>query len=94
MGLYYFSIGAVMAFISLRDGRLEAALGLHAANNLFSGLLVNYSVTVMPTPSLYTVNALDVTYSVIAALVGLAIFLVLFLGPLRRKDPAIPATIS
>ncbi len=27
MGLYYFSIGAAMAFISLRDGRLEAASG-------------------------------------------------------------------
>ena len=87
MGLYYFSIGAAMAYISLRDGRLELALGLHAANNLFSALFVNYNVTVMPTPSLFTVNVLDVVYSVLAALIGLAIFVLLFIGPLRRHEP-------
>jgi len=87
MGLYYFSIGAVMAYISLRDGRLELALGLHAANNLFSALFVNYTVTVMPTPSLFTVNVLDVVYSVLAALIGLVIFVLLFTGPLRRHEP-------
>ena len=87
MGLYYFSIGAAMAYISLRDGRLELALGLHAANNLFSALFVNYTVTVMPTPSLFTVNVLDVVYSVLAALIGLAIFVLLFIGPLRRHEP-------
>jgi membrane protease YdiL (CAAX protease family) len=88
MGLYYFSIGAAMAYISLRDGRLELALGLHAANNLFSALFVNYIGTVMPTPSLFTVNVLDVVYSVLAALIGLSFFILLFTGPLRQKEPA------
>jgi membrane protease YdiL (CAAX protease family) len=88
MGLYYFSIGAAMAYISLRDGRLELALGLHAANNLFSALFVNYTGTVMPTPSLFTINVLDVVYSVLAALIGLSFFILLFTGPLRQKEPA------
>ncbi len=87
LGLYYFSIGAVMAYISLRDGRLELALGLHAANNLFTALFANSTVTVMPTPSLFTVDVLDAPYSVTAALIGLAIFLFLFLGPWRKKEP-------
>ncbi len=87
MGLFYVSIGAVLAYVTLRDGRLELALGLHAANNLFSALFVNYTVTVMPTPSLVTVNTLDAVYSVSAAVIGLIVFVLIFIGPLRRRLP-------
>ncbi len=89
MGLYYFAIGAVMAYITLRDGRLELALGLHAANNLFTALFANAVVTVMPTPSLFTVIELDVLYSTAANLVAMLTFLLIFCGPLKR-DP-VPA---
>ena len=87
MGFYYFFIGAVMAYVTLRDGRLELALGLHAANNLFSALLANYAVTVMPTPSVFTVNTLDAIYSVLAAVIGLIVFVLVFIRPMRRKLP-------
>lgn len=85
MGFYYFFIGAVMAFVTLRDGRLELAIGLHIANNLFSALVANYSVTVLPTPSMFTVKELDATYSVIAATVGLVLFMLIFIPPPRLK---------
>ncbi len=85
MGLYYFSIGAAMAYVTLRDGRLELALGMHAANNLFTALFANAVVTVMPTPSLFTVMELDVVYSTVASLFAILIFVLLFVGPLRRK---------
>jgi len=85
MGFYYFFIGGVMAYITLRDGGLELALGLHAANNLFSALVANYTVTAMPTPSLFTVNLLDVKYSVAAAVLGLIGFVLLFVGLLKRN---------
>jgi membrane protease YdiL (CAAX protease family) len=85
MGFYYFFIGAVMAYVTLRDGRLELALGLHVANNLFSALVANYTVTVMPTPSLFTINTLDAAYSVLAAAFGLIVFVLIFVGPFRRK---------
>jgi membrane protease YdiL (CAAX protease family) len=87
MGFYYFFIGAVMAFVTLRDGRLELALGLHASNNLFTALFANYTVTVMPTPSLFTISTLDVVYSVSAAVLGLIAFVIIFILPLRRKVP-------
>ncbi|HEX7394715.1 MAG TPA: type II CAAX endopeptidase family protein [Anaerolineaceae bacterium] len=87
MGFYYFFIGAVMAFVTLQDGRLELALGLHAANNLFAALFANYTVTVMPTPSLFTINTLDAVYSVSAAVIGLIVFVLIFMGPLRRRLP-------
>jgi uncharacterized protein len=87
MGFFYFFIGAVMAYVTLRDGRLELALGLHAANNLFSALFANYTVTVMPTPSLFTVNTLDPVYSVSAAVISLIVFVLIFTGPLRQGQP-------
>lgn len=85
MLVYYVSMGAVMAFVTLRDGRLELALGLHAANNLFSALFANATVTVLPTPSLFTVMELDVVYSVLAALAGLLIFVMLFARSWKMK---------
>jgi membrane protease YdiL (CAAX protease family) len=86
MGFYYFSIGAAMAYVTLRDGGLELALGMHMANNLFAGLIANAVVTVMPTPSLYTAMELDAKYSTLASLIGILIFILIFLGPLKRKQ--------
>ncbi len=51
MGIYYFSMGAFLAYITLREGQLELALGVHAANNLFSVLIANYTVSSLPSPS-------------------------------------------
>jgi hypothetical protein len=88
MGLYYVAIGAVLAYVTLRDGRMELALGMHAANNLFSTLLANYTVTVLPSPSLFTIQELDPVFSVSTALAGLGLFAWIFLGPLaRRPEP-------
>jgi membrane protease YdiL (CAAX protease family) len=78
MGLFYVAIGAVMAYVTLRDGRLELALGMHAANNLFSALFANYTDSVMPTPALFTVAELDVVYSVVSALAAMVIFVLIF----------------
>jgi membrane protease YdiL (CAAX protease family) len=84
--LYYFAFGFSLAYITLRDGRLELALGAHAANNLFSVIFANYTVTVLPSPSLFTVTVLDPLYSVPAALIGMAVFVWLFINPLGRKE--------
>ena len=86
MGLYYFSMGAFLAYITLKDGRLELALGVHAANNLFSVLIANYTISALPSPSLFTVNILDASYSVPAALIGMGIFIWLFNGSFRRRQ--------
>jgi uncharacterized protein len=86
LGLYYFAFGFSLAYITLRDGRLELALGAHAANNLFSVLFANYTISVLPSPSLFTITVLDAYYSVPAALLGMVIFLWLFIGPLRTQE--------
>ena len=87
LGAYYFAFGFSLAWITLRDGRLELALGAHAANNLFSVIIANYTITVLPSPSLFTIQVLDAVYSVPVAFLGMGIFLFLFLGPWRRRNP-------
>lgn len=52
IGLTYFLLAAFLTLITLKDGRLELALGVHAANNLFIVLLVNTHDSVLPTPAL------------------------------------------
>ena len=88
LGLYYFAFGFSLAYITLRDGRLELALGAHAANNLFSVIFANYTITVLPSPSLFTITVLDAFYSVTAGLIGMAIFIAWFIRPWRSKTPA------
>jgi membrane protease YdiL (CAAX protease family) len=84
--LYYFAFGFSLAYITLRDGRLELALGAHAANNLFTFIFANYKISVLPTPSIFTITMLDALYSVPAGLIAMAIFIWLFSSRLRRKE--------
>jgi membrane protease YdiL (CAAX protease family) len=47
----YFTIGLLLAVVTLRDGRLELAIGVHAANNLMLALVANYEGSVLkPNP--------------------------------------------
>src|SRR5262245_23764127 len=65
MGAVYFTIGMVLATVALRDGRLELAIGLHAANNLFLALVANYEGSALMTESLFTARELDPRFSLI-----------------------------
>ncbi len=85
MGLNYFSIGAMLAYVTLREGRLELALGVHAAHNLFTALFANTVITVLPTPSLFTIQELDVNYSTIALLVAILVFVLTFWRSFRQR---------
>jgi membrane protease YdiL (CAAX protease family) len=88
LGFYYIAFGFSLAYITLRDGRLELALGAHTANNLFSVVIANYTITALPSPSLFTIHVLDAVYSVPTAILGMGIFVFLFVGPWQRKDPS------
>jgi len=88
MGLFYFAMGAFLAYLTLRDGRLELALGVHAANNLFSVLIANTKISALPSPSIFMANVLDPVFSVPAGLIGLAILTWLCLGPFGQKEEA------
>lgn len=87
LGFYYFAFGFSLAMITLRDGKLELALGVHAANNLFSVIIANYTITALPSPSLFTIKVLDAVYSVPVGVLGMVILILLLVGPWRRKEP-------
>jgi hypothetical protein len=67
--LTFFVLGAFLAWISLKDGSLELAIGVHAANNLVAGLVVTFPDSVLPTPAILTTTHFDPVFSLIAELI-------------------------
>lgn len=49
----YFAFGLMLCIIVYFEGGLEAAIGVHAANNIFAAVFVNYEQSVLPTPSVF-----------------------------------------
>jgi len=74
MAANYFAIGMLLATITLRDGRLELAIGLHAVNNVFLALIANYEGSVLTTESVFTARELDPVYSLVTLIVGAVAF--------------------
>lgn len=74
MAANYFAIGMLLATVALRDGRLELAIGLHAANNVFLALVANYEGSALMTESVFTARELDPAYSLATLVVGAAAF--------------------
>jgi uncharacterized protein len=74
MGANYFAIGMLLATITLRDGRLELAIGLHAMNNVFLALIANYEGSALTTESIFTARELDPWYSLVTLVIATVIF--------------------
>ena len=71
---FYAAIGAFFAWVTLRDQRLELALGAHAANNLFSALFTSYPNSALTTPAIFLVNTLDPVYTLVSVLLIMPVF--------------------
>ncbi len=72
---YYFMIGAFLAWLTLKDRTLELALGVHAANNIATFLLVTSPNSVIPSPAVFSVSEIEANF---ASLFFTAILLLLF----------------
>lgn len=84
MAMYYFSFGALAAFLTLKDNRLELALGVHAANNL-SLVFINTEDSVIPTPSIWTVKETGSPgVDLVVFLIQSAIFYYIFFGRTKK----------
>lgn len=70
MAANYFAIGMVLATVTLRDGRLELAIGLHTANNVFLAVVANYEHSALATSALFTAAVLDPWYSLVTLVAG------------------------
>jgi membrane protease YdiL (CAAX protease family) len=77
LGVSYFLVGFFAAVITLLDGGLELALGLHIANNLFTALVANTTVSALASESIFKVNEIDPLFGLIGLIIGMAIFYLL-----------------
>ncbi len=72
----YFFFGFAMCLIVWIDDGLETAIGIHAGNNCFAAIIMNYENSVLPTPSIFLTGTDPVkdsisTVLVLATLVGI-----------------------
>jgi membrane protease YdiL (CAAX protease family) len=74
--LTYFVLGAFLAWVSVKDGTIELALGVHAANNLFAALVVTFPESVLPTPAIFFTTHFDPVFSLIVEIVICILFYV------------------
>lgn len=86
MAANYFAMGLFLAAVTLRDGRLELAIGAHAGNNLLLVLFIHYENSVFGTPSVFTAGALDPVYSLVTLLLGALLFYGWFFGGTRAGE--------
>lgn len=59
---YYFLIGAFLAWLTVKDKTLELALGVHAANNIATFLLVTSPDSVLPSPAVFSIAGIEATF--------------------------------
>lgn len=70
----YFLLGAGWAYVSVRAGGIELAMGAHLANNAFSLLAVGYNDAALPTAAVFTTTSLSLTTTVVSLAVMVPVF--------------------
>jgi len=56
--LAYFAWGAFLTLITLKDNGAELAIGIHIANNVFTGIFTNYEGSALATNTVFTAQEL------------------------------------
>ncbi len=75
----YFFFGFAMCLVVWIDDGLETAIGIHAGNNCFAAVIMNYENSVLPTPSIFLTGSDPVkdaisTFIVLGTLVAIIWF--------------------
>lgn len=87
LATYYFVLGLFLALITVKDNTLELAIGIHAVNNLFAVLLVNYTNSALPSESIF-LSELNPVFSLLS-FVGMAIVFYTVLLRKRKSNPSV-----
>lgn len=85
MALNYFLMGVGTAWLSIRDNGIERAIGVHVVNNLYAGIVVGYTGSVLGTPTIIHANVIDAWFGVIVICIC---FAVLIFWPSQRTIAA------
>jgi membrane protease YdiL (CAAX protease family) len=84
LAYYYFFSAIFLSIITVKDNSLELAIGTHIGNNMFRAFLVNYTNSVLPSPSIFTMQKLNPTSNLINTLVCFMLFYLFFFRKSRR----------
>ncbi|MES2520222.1 MAG: type II CAAX endopeptidase family protein [Bacteroidota bacterium] len=57
--IYFIGVGLFFALLTVFDKKLELPMGIHAANNVYSFLIVSYPDSVLPSPSIFMMSELN-----------------------------------
>jgi membrane protease YdiL (CAAX protease family) len=86
----YFFFGFAMCLVVWIDDGLETAIGIHAGNNCFAAVIMNYENSVLPTPSVFLTGSDPVKDSVSTFIIlGVIVAIIWFWrgGP-KNHDPS------
>lgn len=82
--LTYFAWGAFLTLLTLKDNGAELAIGIHVANNVFTGIFINYERSALPTNAVFTAQDLHVWFGLASyTFIAMAMYYILF----RNGDP-------
>ncbi|MFB2938846.1 lysostaphin resistance A-like protein [Aerosakkonemataceae cyanobacterium BLCC-F154] len=91
LAIFYLVLALFLAVITLKDNSLELALGVHAANNLFTVLLVNPTNSALPAYAVFSYNLNPVYTLVSYAIAAIVFYMILCRGKAKpKKAPEIP----
>lgn len=82
----YFFFGFAACLMVLIDDGLESAIGVHAGNNTFAAIFINYENSALPTPSVWQVTNDPTSSSVSTILVLLIVLGILYVTRPKRSS--------
>ena len=91
MAVSYFLFGAFLAWISLKDGTTELAIGAHITNNLFAALVITFPESAIPSPAMFYTTHFDPLFSLI---VQVFLFAIYYWVVFVRRKKALPTLDS
>ena len=74
----YLFLGLLFGFITIMDDGIELAMGIHAVNNLFGSLLVNYKGSALQTYALFEITEVNPAEEILPLIVSGLLLLALF----------------
>jgi uncharacterized protein len=72
--LQYLLLGIFFSTITLRDGRMELAIGAHAGNNIFNAAIERFDGAIYETPTLFLSNTMNPEYGLLSLIFGSVLF--------------------
>jgi hypothetical protein len=86
MFLSYLSMGLLLGWVAWHYAGLEAAMGLHIANNIYASLMVTFPDSAIPSPALFVMRSFDPLLSLIVLWAMAALYLLGFAWLERRAS--------